>query len=187
LSLNFKEEYFTTDENGMRNYKNYPHFLGRAVYIRDALKPSKGVVVLGGAIGYTNKYLDNFSINNINFDTSIYCYNNKVCKNFETDVTKIKWNTYDWIISWNVLDCLNDNNVDVICNALNNFNDEQLHIICCDGHIGSDRFKKSGYFIKTHEYWIEKLPKANLVCYDCRETIQGTVIKVPLSGKLVSE
>ena len=186
-SLAFEEEYFTTDEKGMKNYKEFPHFKDRAIYIRDTLNPIKGVIIFGGAFGYTNKYLDEFEINNINHDTSIYCYNNKVCQNFETDITKVQWDDYDWLISWNVLDCLNNTNVDAICNTLNGFNGNQLHILCCDGHTDSQKYKEQGYFIKSHEYWKEKLPTANLVCWDGKKTIQGTVSKVPLRAGKVSD
>lgn len=184
MSLEFDEKYFT--EEGMKGYKDFPHFLERANYIKEIINPT-AVIVFGGAFGYTVSYLESMGVIAINLETSQYCYDHRTTDLFEMDSSKINWSEYDWIVSWNVLDCLNENNIDSTCQMLNDFEGNQLHIICCDGHRDSEKYKNLNYFIKSHDYWKTKLPSANLICYDCRQTIQGTMTKVPLSWELVSE
>lgn len=191
LGLEFNEEYFKTE--GYNNYKDYPHFRKRADFIRDVIKPLKGVIIFGGAIGHVNKYLTFFGMNNINWETSEYCFENKdlVCA-MEPDDTKIDFDKYDWIISWNVLDCQNENNINETLVKLNAFKGKQIHIICCDEHESSENFKEQGYFIKTHDYWQTALPNACLICYDCKKVIQlptgySKITKVPLCWGDVTE
>lgn len=188
MSLEFDEKYFT--EDGYKDYADYPHFLARANFINNVLQPNDGVIVLGGAIGYTVCHLEQLGVNALNLETSQYCYDNRVTNSFETDITKVQWNKFDWIVSWNVLDCLNETNVDQACQALENFcsvfKGKQLHVVCC-AHEGSERYINNGYFIQSHEYWQNKLPSAILVCYDCKTVIQGTLTEVPLSWGLVTD
>jgi len=184
--MEFDETYFTNSDIGYTSYSDSQHFLDRATYIKDVLQPEEGVIILGGAIGYTNKYLDQFGINNINVDTSIYCYNNKVCNNFELDPTKVKYNGYDWIVSWSVLDCLTEDNVDLVCGLLNSFESvskgNNLHVFSCSDNHNSQDYITDGYFIKSHDYWKQKLPTANLVCWDCKTVVQGDYHNIPIGN-----
>lgn len=182
MSINFDEEYFT--EIGYKDYSDRPHFLARAVFIKDILQPKDGVIVLGGAMGYTAYHLEQLGVDVLNLETSPYCYDNRVTESFETDITKVQWNKFDWIVSWSVLDCLNDSNVDVVCTALNGFETvfkgKQLHVFSCDNNDNSADYIADGYFIKSHDYWKTKLPTANLVCWDCKQVIQGDIHHVPI-------
>ena len=185
MAITFDEDYFNSV--GYKNYSDYPHFQARAQWIATNLEVKDGVMILGGGLGYTAMHLQELGIKAAVLEVSQYCFDNKVIENFYLNPTEVKWNDYDWIVSWNVLDCLSYDTVDLVCEMLNSFKGQQLHILCCAGHESSERFINSGYFIQSHDYWRTKLPTANLVCYDCEATILGNVSKVPLCWGLVSE
>jgi hypothetical protein len=189
--IEFDEEYFT--KTGYINYSNFPHFKARADYIRDLLN-ARTVVVLGGAFGYLVRHLLDRGIQAYNIDNSAYCYEKKVIDPYffiKGDISKlsslISLNSVDWIVSWNVLDCLNDLNSQEVFDMLNSIKVNQLHVVTCDSNNNSADYKKEGYFVKSHEYWKEKLPLTNLICSDCRKVIQGYLSAVPLNKKRVSD
>lgn len=188
MSLAFDEIYYK--ENNL--IEDSPKYLLRAKFIRDVLKTKK-VIVLGGGVGYLAKYLNEMDIVAYSLDRSDYAYENRVSPYHVKDDIKNLY-TYqffqeaDLIVSWSVLDCLRDNiDAKISSGVLNEFKGEQLHIFSCSENSNSEKYIKDGYFIQSHDYWKSLLPKANLVCWDCKKVVQGTLTKVPLMQDWVTD
>jgi len=173
MSLTFDEKYYK--ESGLID--DNPKYLIRAKFIISDLNPKK-VIILGGGKGYLAKHLNEIGIVAYNLDRSDYAYENKVSLYHVKDDIKNLY-TYqffqeaDLIVSWSVLDCLRDNiDAKISSGVLNEFKGEQLHVFSCSDN--------------SHDYWKTLLPTANLVCWDCKEVIQGDLHNVPLFSGVVS-
>jgi len=195
LNLLFDDSYFNDGTIGYKNYTDYPHFLKRAEFIRDILK-AENVIVLGGSYGFLTKHLLGFNIKSTTIDNSDYAYKRRVIfdENYIKDdiINLQKYTVFtdaDWIVSWNVLDCVSgDDESNKIAEVLNNFKGRQLHVIC----MSDKSYEDNGYFIQPEEYWKKLFPSACLVNYDIKKIIQKptgyeSIKYVPLSWEGVSE
>jgi len=196
LSLVFNEDYYNIGDKGYKDYKDYPHFLERAKFIKEVLKAKK-VIVLGGAYGFLTKRLLDLDVESVTIDNSDYAYKQKAVfdENYiKNDIINLPkytvFATADWIVSWNVLDCLsNDIVAKEVGEILNKFEGKQLHIMCM---VDNEPYENDGYFIREQKYWKELLPNACLVDYDTKKIIQKPIdyeeIKsVPLNWGMVTE
>jgi len=185
----FDEAYF--NGAGYKRYYNFLHFTKRANWIKDNL--SGKILEVGCAHGYLIYELDKVDVHIAGVDKSEYVGNQLVpsvaSRVTIADITRvvIPDGYYDWIISWNTLDCLdNEAHAIKVAEKLNE-SKNQLHVLCMSGQ----NYKDDGYFIKDISYWRNLLPKAYLVCHEC-----GTVYvpegyralsQIPLSWEKVSD
>lgn len=163
MGLIFDEKYFT--DTGYPSYKNFPHFRARAGWIEDNLTGS--ILEIGCAAGYLIDELDFLGIIIEGIDKSPYIVGqapvsiaDRVTLGDIADLSVLFPSQFDWIVSWNVLDCLIDDvNAQQVCNQLNSLGKNQLHVIATDG----DHFIAQGYFIQNYAYWRNLLPNAHLI------------------------
>jgi len=182
IALVFNEKYY---ENAPIHDLVYGHFEKIAIYIRDVLKPRRGVIDFGGGQGYIGKYLDQMGINNVCVDISQYCLENKVCTNFAQTLNQINFNNYDWLITWGGVWCCIDRTIfDDLIALVNTFKGEQLHLICCDNSMSAPHYKRQGYILNSHEFYMKTLPDANLVCWDHMTVLQGSYRNIPIWDKV---
>lgn len=185
LSLLFDENYYVSSDKGYKDYKDFPHFLERAKFIKEVLKAEK-VIVLGGAYGFLTKHLLDLGVDSVTIDNSDYACKQKVI--FDDDYIKNniinlpKYSIFkeaDWIVSWNVLDCVSgDSESKQIGEVLNQFQGKQLHIIC----MTDESYEEHGYFIRIPDYWYELYPNACLVNYDTK-----TITYKPIGYEMVKD
>jgi len=195
VTLLFDEDYYNAGDKGYKDYKDYPHFLERAKFIKEVLQAKK-VIVLGGAYGFLTKHLLDLGVESVTIDNSDYAYKQKnvfdenYIKNDIINLSKYTiFTEADWIVSWNVLDCVSDDSESKqIAEVLNRFKGKQLHIIC----MNDKSYEEHGYFIRTPSYWEELYPNVCLVNYDGK-TITNKPIdyeetkNVPLNWGMVTE
>lgn len=184
--LSFDEAYF--NGNGYGKYQKYPHFKERARWVKDNLTGS--ILECGCAAGYLIDELDFLGIFIEGIDKSPYIVGNapvsiadRITIGDIGDLSTLFPSQFDWIISWNVLDCLiDDMNAQQICNQLNTLGKNQLHVLATDG----DHFKQQGYFIQNYAYWRNLLPNAHLI--EEMGTVNSSLSfsQVPLSFERVS-
>lgn len=160
LSLNFDEDYFTS--KGMSNYRNYPHFRDRAIWIKNNLSGS--ILEIGCAFGFFIAELKKLGIIAYGIDSSTYALS-QVPLEIVTQVSLLDIldleTHYDWIISWNVLDCLqSEAHALQRAQILKTYANNQLHVIQTDG---SEDYTKQGYFIRDYDYWRILLPNASII------------------------
>jgi len=191
VTLLFDEDYFNSGNDGYKDYRDFPYFLKRAKFIKEVLQAKK-IIVLGGAYGFLTKHLLDLGVESVTIDNSDYAYKQKTVfdENYiKNDIINLsKYTVFteaDWIVSWNVLDCLNESNVDGVCNLLNSFKGKQLHLFSCSEDDNSKLYIELGYFIKSHDYWKTKIPTANLACVDCNIIVSGDYTSIPISDDKV--
>ncbi len=194
MPIIFNEKYF--NEDGYGGYKNYPHFALRADWINKNL--TGNILEIGSAFGFLIEELSLLNIEIEGIEKSEYAVsqNNSSIKNKITtkDVVNHIFLTdeYDWIISWNTLDCLDDEtHAENVASTLNKGTKNQLHIISMHENPNSPSYIRDGYFMKSSKYWCNLFPNAILVCSECRKVYNPTSFdfsKIPLHfNKGVSE
>lgn len=192
MPLAFDEDYFNASETGYKEYRNFPHFRQRAEWVRENL--SGEILEVGCAYGYMMFELNQLGMIITGVDKSIYATNrvddliaNKVVTADVKDI--IVSGQYDWMISWNTLDCLDDEDHAVAVAAVLNTAKNQLHVLCMSEVQG--RYTKLNYFIRDVSFWRNLLPNAILVCVECKKVYNPTALeisKVPLhTAKGVSD
>lgn len=188
-SLTFDESYFTTKEEGMKDYQNFSHFKERAFWVRDNL--SGTILEVGCAFGFLVYELGKLGVESWGLEQSSYALSQSPPENAGKltlgDIVDLK-TSYDWIISWNVLDCLpDDSHASLVAQALNTYAKNQLHVICMSGQQYTDQ----GYFIRDYDYWRFLFPDAYLVDHETRTMYvpdgKGSLSGVPLVKNLVSD
>ena len=191
MTLTFGEDYFTVNEEGMKGYKNLSHFKKRAVWVKENL--SGNILEVGCAFGFLIYELDKLGVSIYGVDKSEYAGTqlapeiaNRVSI-IDVKEMRISQDYYDWIISWNLLDCLdNEAHAQDVAYTLNT-GKNQLHIVCMSGK----KYTEQGYFIRGYDYWRELLPDAYLVCWECGKVYTPTgkpeLNKIPFSGNRVSD
>lgn len=164
MVLDFDESYFNGGD-GYSAYKNYPHFKDRALWVQNNL--SGTILEVGCAAGFLIYELDLLGIEIFGIDISSYIISQAPSSIKDRisllDIIDLTLNSpvFDWIISWNVLDCLDsDNYARFVAQALNASAKNQLHIIQTDG---DEDYIKQGYFIRDYHYWRNLLPFASIV------------------------
>ena len=193
MPMVFDETYFTDGTRGYKNYQNYPHFAQRALWIKNNLSGS--ILEVGCAYGYLMAELKALGITIEGVDKSKYIkfhlltnIAGHVTIADISDVVLIE-GQYDWITSWNTLDCLdNEDHAIAVAEVLNTAKN-QLHILS----MGEKRSKYTdmGYFIRDILFWRKLLPNAVLVCSECKAVYNPITFKfshIPLhTGKGVSD
>lgn len=187
MPLIFDEKYFT--ETGYSPYKNSPHFRERARWIEQNL--SGTILEVGCAAGYLIDELDFLGITIEGLDKSSYIVGiaptsiaDRITIGDIANLSTFYSSQFEWIISWNVLDCLDsDSHAQQVCSQLNALGKNQLHVIATDG----DHFKQQGYFIQNYAYWRNLLPNATIIEEMGRVNSSLSLSKVPLSFGRVSE
>lgn len=186
----FDEKYFKGD--GYGDYINYPHFHQRAQWILQNL--SGDILEIGCAHGYLMKELQTLGVIIDGVDKSSYVDSKSVVEvKGNILIADIKdvflaTNQYDWIISWNVLDCLDDVSAQEIADILNSGGVNQLHVVLMSEK--NNDYTKQGYFIRDYDYWRGLLPNAILVRYEDGKVFNPTgenFSKIPLCWGEVSE
>lgn len=187
--LTFDDDYF--NNKGYSSYQNFPHFAQRAQWISQNLSGS--ILEIGCAHGYLMTELKALGVIIQGVDRSSYVESQKesgVAGNITIADIKdmvLTKDQYDWIISWNVLDCLSDDvSAQETANVLNGGSINQLHIISMSG----DHFIAQGYFIRDYNYWRALLPDAVLIRYEDKRVYNPagkSLSKIPLCWGLVSE
>ena len=116
MSLEFNERYFTEDIKD----RDYPHYLKRAEWIVNYINPNSIVYVLGCGFGYLVKHLKDLGVNVIGVEIADYAFQNKKSDSIlHSDVLDIDYSNADYLFSWNLLDCLNEQKAVEIANHLN--------------------------------------------------------------------
>lgn len=172
--MNFDSTYYTTEVNGTMDH---PHFAQRADWIKSYITgDNPKIYILGCGFGHLVKHLRLLGINAYGVELS-YAYSQRVIDEvFNVDIKDADMSDADYIFSWNVLDCLNDNNVEAVLENLNLFSCPQAHVVCT-----TDDYE--GYFIKSVAYWHNVLPNAHIISYEDKSGLEG----MPLSWGLVAE
>lgn len=186
VPLTFDEDYFINGI-GYRNYSNYPHFKQRAEWIRDNLSGS--ILEVGCAAGYLifEAYKLGIAISGI--DKSKYIVDQSpseiVSQIVLGDVVNIDSELhFDWIISWNLLDCLDDDiHAENVADVLNSIGSNQLHVLCMSGQ----KYADEGYLIRDYVYWHGLLPEAHLVSFENKKVYNSSFSKIPLCWGQVTE
>ncbi len=187
MPITFNEEFFNGDI-GYQEYKNYPHFHDRAFWIKSNL--SGRILEIGSAHGFLIEELNSMGMQIEGIEKSEYAVsqvdssiNNKIITKDVVDHTFLT-DEYDWIISWNTLDCLDDDtHAENVASILNKGAKNQLHIISMHESPNSPSYIRDGYFMKTSKYWRNLFPDAILVCSECRKVYNPTSFdfsKIPL-------
>lgn len=191
MSLNFDESYFTTKDEGMKGYRNFPHFKERALWVQANLSGS--ILEVGCAFGFLIYELDKLGVSIYGVDKSEYAGTqlapeiaNRVSIVDVMDMM-IGQDHYDWIISWNLLDCLDDDEHAKNVSYTLNMGGSQLHVVCMSGQ----RYTDQGYFIRDYNYWRNLFPDAYLVDHETRTMYvpdgKELLSEVPLVKNLVSD
>jgi len=172
--MDFNSDYYITDIKGSIDH---PHFKKRADWIKEYIIGNKPkIYILGCGYGFTVKYLRLLGINAYGVELP-YAYSQRIVDEiFSCDIKDADMSDADYIFSWNVLDCLNEESVKDVMNNLKKFTCTQVHVICT-----SDNYPK--YFIKPVSYWKSFLPDAIFVDYCNRIGLEG----MPLCWHLVSK
>lgn len=183
MSLEFNERFFTEE---IRD-EDFPHYLKRAKWIANYIKPNSIVYILGCGFGYLIKHLRELEINAIGIEVGEYAYNRRkddsiIC----ADIVDIDYSNAHYLFSWNVLDCLNEEKAVEIANHLNKFSAQQIHIVCCLEDKTAHKFIDQNYFIKSVAYWQNLMPKAIFVEYGTEKVYGIDSLKIPLCGDKVS-
>ena len=189
--MDFDATYFN-GESGYKQYQNYPHFVARALWVSNNLQGK--ILELGSAYGYLLEELFNIdeSIYIRGVDKSAFAKSQADLsikdKIYTVDIANADIQTqYDWIISWNVLDCLDSKaHAIVVANTLNSTRANQLHVLSMEG----DKYRELGYFIHDYTYWRSLLPNAILICAECNKVYNPTEFKfsqIPLHSGKVTE
>ena len=159
----FDEEYFSSV--GYTKYRNFPHFRERAKWIKANLVGS--ILEVGCAYGYLLYELHKIGVTAVGVDISSYVGTQLLPEISDrvliTDIADVVIEEkYDWIVSWNVLDCLDDDQHAIqVAGVLNKGSVDQLHIIqMCERE---NNYTDQGYFIRDYNYWRSLLPSAYLV------------------------
>lgn len=166
---------------GYNNYRDFPHFAQRANWLNKNLSGS--IFEIGCGYGYLLHHLTLLNKENFGIDNSIYAetkVDSEVLAKFERiDIKDYSVGVpYDWCVSWNVLDCLKDDDDAVnITTKINTFANNQLHIIC----MSKQSYIDQGYFIRDYAYWRNLLPNAYLVDYET------SIVYVPNGFRELSE
>ena len=181
--MEFDERFFTEE---IRD-EDFPHYLKRAKWIVDYINPNSIVYILGCGFGYTVKHLRDLGVNAIGIEVGEYAYNLKKDDSIiYDDIVNIDYSNADYLLSWNLLDCLNETKATEIANHLNGFSAQQIHIVCCLEDNTAHKFINQGYFIKTVEYWQNLMPNAIIVEYGTEKVYGIDSLKIPLSWNKVS-
>ena len=188
IPITFNERYFNDDRGiGYRPYRNYPHILDRAIWIRDNLSGS--ILEIGSAYGFLIFELDKLGIEIDGIDISSYAVSQadkSIASRLKIgDVKDAPYssNQYDWIVSWNVLDCLNDErHAQDVASVLNDAGENQLHVLTMGKY--AQKYTDLGYFQRDYTYWRSLFPDATLICSDCRTVYGGSFTEIPLHGKV---
>lgn len=190
MAIIYNKEFFN-DGVGYQKYKNYSHFSQRADWIKSNLKGK--ILEIGCAFGFLIEELNSMGIQIEGIDKSEYAtsqinesISNKIITKDIADHIFLT-NEYDWIISWNTLDCLDDEiHAENIASILNKGTKNQLHIISMHESPNSLSYIRDGYFLKTSKYWRNLFPNAILVCSECKKIYNPTTFdfsKIPLHFK----
>lgn len=166
MAIIFDETYFNGDQ-GYKEYKKYIHFTERALWVSNNLTGK--ILEIGSAYGYLLEELFNIDdkIDIAGIDISSYAvsqaHSSIASKITTVDIKDITTSGYDWVISWNVLDCLDDEtHASQVAEKLNAIGVNQYHVLSMSG----ERYTKQGYFIRDYSYWRNLLPNASLVDYE---------------------
>jgi len=208
--MEFNEAYFNNGDTGYDDYKDYPHFLERAQWIRDFYnlnKFKKNILIAGCAYGFTVKHLQSFvgfDDNTFGVESSFYCQSIQdptIVNLSDYDLNNSSWvipNFFDMICSWNVLDCLaSETDAETIVGLMNTSKALQIHIICCTEDIkNAQNYIGDGYFIKPLSYWqnlitvdgsiIVEYETRNVYVLDGSTWVLTTALNIPLSWGLMS-
>lgn len=190
LPPTFDEDYFKGGHYHL--YQNYAHFRERATWTANNLSGS--ILEVGCAYGYLILELDKLGISISGVDLSSYAVGNAdksiTSRIVIGDIADQKYssNNFDWIISWNTLECLRDDqHAEAVASVLNNAAKSQLHIISMVGNSNSASYLLNGYFMRSLEYWRKLLPDAVFVCSECRRVYsfpgQDDLHNIPLHFK----
>lgn len=187
--MNFDEEYFNTI--GYKNYRNYPHFRQRAEWIKNNL--SGGILEIGCAYGFLIEELNKLGIMIGGIDISEYAISQAsilLKDQVKVSSASVIINYYDWIISWNVLDCLDsESHAKEVADVMNAASNNQLHIISMIDL--KEKYTNLGYFIRDAAFWKILLPNAVLVDCESGAVYNPTAFKfsqIPLhTGKGASD
>ena len=182
--LIFDKDYY---DNSFPNV-DHSHYSKRAKWIADNVDSGR-VVIAGAGFGWTIYYLITLGVDVIGIELNQYAFEqSKVKGNMSNQcISLFPFFLTDKVFSWNVLDCLNENNVEAVCNNLNNAG-EQTHVICCDNEDSeSDNYKSQGFFIKGIDYWLDLLPDAIIVDYHTGKVFNSASLKIPLLWNKISD
>ena len=183
MTLQFDERFFTEDVRD----EDFPHYLERAKWIDNYIKPDSIVYIIGCGFGYLVKHLRGLGVNAIGIEIAEYAYNLKKDDSIvHESIENIDYSNAHYIFSWNVLDCLNEQNVMNIASHLNKFSAQQIHIVCCLEDKTAYKYVNQGYFIKSVSYWQNLMPNAIFVEYGTEKVYGTETLKIPLCWDKVS-
>ena len=143
----FDEEFYNGGV-GYPKYSNYPYFKSRAEWIKITF-PDEKIIEIGCAYGYLLEHLPGV----IGIDKSEYAYSRRVNDRvFLADATKYDYTDFNLVISFNVLDCMNDEEVKSFLSRTSNL--KHFHLISFyDDDPMNNEYLKMGYFIRDRKTW----------------------------------
>lgn len=166
MTFTFGEEFFKSNYD---EYKNYPHFYERALWLNDyyiSNKFSKKIIIVGCGFGYTIKHLleinPDLTDKVLGIDISQYCYEKAIEMGLEkhfilSDAIDFDWKNeeIDLICSWNFLDCLPDEQkATELIELFNQNSTSQLHISCISDETNElIDYSSQGFFIRSIDFW----------------------------------
>lgn len=162
MPITFDEAYFNGGH--YHPYQDFSHFVDRAAWINSFMNANgyNHVTILGAAYGYVIKYLvenhgfDNTTVLGIeNSDYAISQANSLgygVTQGYiiKGDIRTHVYDDSDLVISWNVLDCLDD--LTQINNAIiqiNNIDTCQIHVYGASDDPSISQYNLDGYFFAS--------------------------------------
>jgi len=188
MALIFDEKYF--NETAYLKYQHYPHFKTRAEWIKNNIKGT--ILVIGCAYGYLLEELEKLGIIAYGVEKSEYAYSQikssikERVYNCDIIDLQVDPDLFDWVISWNVLDCLDgDKHASQVAKVLSNITQNQLHVVATH-----EQYIKDGYMVRPISYWTKLFP-GQIICFECGKIYNQdniiTFTQVPLMKVRVSE
>ncbi len=165
MPITFDVDYFSNNIHGYWNYRNYPHFATRAAWLNTFMIANgyTHITILGAGYGYLIKALvenHGFTTSTVlGIENSSYAIAQANALGYgitqgymtQADIRTHVYGATDLVVSWNVLDCL-DNLTDVQ-NAIYQINDISkvafIHVACFSEDPATSNYNASGYFLPS--------------------------------------
>jgi len=185
--LTFDEAYYLSDLQKV----GHPHYAARAQWVIDNYA-GKRVIELGCGFGQVIKSLRDVGIVAWGVDASQYAIDNTDAPGFVFHVTAgdSDLKRQDFCVSWNFLDCLNNEaEAELICDKLNGCT-TNFHVLCTDdGSPDAANYIANGYFIKPMSYWLNLVDSdVILINYHTGDVFNGDgPINIPLNWGMISK
>ena len=165
----------------------FPHYRKRASWVKRMAKGSR-VVDFGCGYGYVVKLLVEKKVNAFGVDINQYALENSVIP--KHTFTYLPLESTDFLVSWNVLDAVEDVASAEKLVQIFGIPEQSYHVLCTDdGRPEAENFKKEGFFIRSIEWWLERVADHVVLVdyYSGKPYNTNKELKMPLSWGLISK